>query len=151
AWYATRFGWEPLAPAPQPAPHAPAPQPPAELFAPAPPWPDDSKQLWRCEIKWDAGWIDSRFQAVGYRPGARRGRAIGASAPIKGLLMGQPQADRPEHRGAFHDLAWALETAGWEPAGRGSDWYSERFWWRREDDPRGRLAPAASDAEAART
>jgi hypothetical protein len=154
AWYATRFAWEPVAPASRPAAraaYAPPHQPPAGPFAPAPPWPDESKQLWRCEIKWDAGWIDSRFQAVSYRPGGRRGHAIGASAPIKGLLMGQPKADRPEHRGVFHDLASALETAGWEHLGQGADWYSERFSWRHQGAPEERLDPPASGEAPART
>ena len=157
AWYATRFAWEPVAPAPRPAraraappareprsaPRRAPPEPPAEAgpFAPAPAWPDDSKELWRCEIRWDAGWIDSRFQAVTYRPRGRRGRSIGASGPTKWRLMGQPEPDRPEHREAVHDLASALETAGWERVGQGADWYSERFWWRGEGAPRSASIP----------
>ena len=121
AWYATRFAWEPVTLDEErlAAPWAP-PEPPEEppagagLFAPAPAWPDDSKQLWRCEIRWDAGWIDSRFQAVTYRPRGRRGRPIGTSSPIKGRLMGRPEPDRPVHREAVRELASALETAGWE-------------------------------------
>jgi hypothetical protein len=159
AWYATRFAWEPVAPVPHPA-RAPAPWAPPEApkepptdagaFAPAPRWPDECKQLWRCEIKWDAGWIDSHFQAVTYRPRGRRGRAIGASGPIKGRLMAQPGPDRPEHREAVHDLVSALETAGWERVGRGADWYSERLWWRHEGAPAERLDPASCGHTSAR-
>lgn len=169
-WYATRFAWEPVASDPRPsagpAPRdgmpfgAPAPwappespeEPPADAgpFAPAPAWPEESTQLWRCEIMWDAGWIDSRFQAVTYRPRGRRGRAIGGSGPIKGRLMGQPEPDRPEHHEAVQDLASALETAGWERVGRGADWYSERFWWRHEGAPAERLDPVFWGKESTR-
>jgi hypothetical protein len=158
AWYATRFAWEPVtladerlaAPPPWAPPEAPE-EPPAGagLFAPAPAWPEDSRQRWRCEIRWDAGWIDSRFQAVAYRPRRRRGRAIGASGPIKGRLMGAPQPDRPIHREALGGLASALETVGWERVGRGADWYSERFSWRHESTPPERVDPAADAKEPA--
>jgi hypothetical protein len=153
AWYATRFAWEPVAPSPRPA-KGPAwrdEEPPADAgpFAPAPAWPDDSKQRWRCEIKWDAGWTDSHFQAVTYRPRGRRGRAIGASALIKTRLMGQPKSDRPEHRRAVHDLASALESAGWERVGRGAEWYSERFWWPHDGAPGERLDPTSSGGVSA--
>jgi hypothetical protein len=159
AWYATRFAWEPVtldeerlaAPAPWAPPEPPEDAPArAGLFAPAPAWPDDSKQLWRCEIRWDAGWIDSRFQAVTYRPRGRRGRPIGTSGAIKGRLMGRPEPDRPVDREAVRELASALETAGWERVGRGAEWYSERFWWRHESAPAERLDPAPSGREAVR-
>jgi hypothetical protein len=164
AWYAKRFAWEPVASvslAQVPAPADPSqaaaaapwkpPEPPLErpgeaaLFAPAPAWPDDSKEHWRCEIRWDAGWIDSHFQAVAYRPRRRRGHAIGASAPVRSRLMAQPEPERPEHREAVHELASALERVGWERVGKGADWYSERFSWRREDAPAARLEPQIAD------
>ena len=162
AWYSARFVWEPAAPA---APSAPAPAPaPASAswappaapradpgpFAPIPVWPDESKQRWRCEIKWDAGWIDSRFEAVTYRPRGRRGRAIGASSALKRRLMAQPDPDRPEDRAALDELAFALESAGWERVSQGAGWYSERFWWRHDGVPAERLDLADSDQESMR-
>jgi hypothetical protein len=131
------------------------PEPPDEplagagLFARAPAWPADSKQRWRCEIRWDAGWYESRFRAVAYRPRGRRGHSIAASAPIKGGLMGQPEPDRPVNREAVRDLASALEVAGWERVSRGADWYTERFWWRRGSPPE-RVDPASRGGAPAR-
>jgi hypothetical protein len=143
AWYATRLEWEPVTGRREPLAASPPDEPRdgVGLFAPAAAWPSDSRQFWRCEIKWDAGWIDSRFQAVTYRPRARRGRAIGASAPVKNRLMGGPEADQQVDREAARELASALEAAGWERVGRGADWYAERFWWRHESAPAERLAP----------
>jgi hypothetical protein len=147
-----RLDEEPRTASPPGAPREPPDEPSAgaDLFAPSPAWPDDSKQFWRCEIKWDAGWIDSRFRAVTYRPRGRRGRAIGASNPIKGRLMARPEPDRPVDREAVRELAAALETAGWERVGRGSDWYAERFRWRHESAPAERLDPASRSGEPAR-
>jgi hypothetical protein len=148
AWYATRLQWVPVTlDEGRLAEESPAG---AALFAPTPAWPDECKQYWRCEITWDAGWIDSRFRAVTYRPRGRRGRAIGASGPIKGHLMGRAEPDRPADRAAVRELASALETAGWERVGRGTDWYAERFWWRHESAPAERLEPASRGPEPAR-
>jgi hypothetical protein len=128
AWYAKRFTWEPA---------------PAErgLFARTPAWPQQTHELWRCELDWDAGWVDSRFRAVVRRPGSKRGHAIGASAAIKWMLMSQPDRRAPEHREAVHSLATSLVVAGWEPVGHGANWYSQRFVWRRDEAPRDHLEP----------
>jgi hypothetical protein len=142
AWYSKRFAWGPPAvpaPAPPPAPAEAAPG----LFAPVPAWPTSSAGRWRCEITWDAGWAESRFQAVVYRPRRRRGRAIGASPGLRWLLMGNPDARSQEHRECVGSLAGALEAAGWERAGRGSGWYSERFVWPHDAPPPDRLASLA--------
>jgi hypothetical protein len=144
AWYAKRFAWEPTAPsaaepaaAPPPADSEEAPN----LFAPVPAWPESTAGRWRCEITWDAGWAESRFQAVIYRPRRRRGRAIGASTGLPWLLMGRPDARSEEHREAVWSLASALDAAGWERAGQGSSWYSERFAWPHDVAPPDRLDP----------
>jgi len=155
AWYAKRFAWEAeAAPDAEPrslwaVPSAPeqsdGPQPSrsAGPFARTPPWPEGARELWRCEIAWDAGWSESSFEAVVYRPNGRRGRAIGASSPAKHLLMGQPDGSEPEIQQAIEHLAGALVAAGWSPAGRGLNWYSQRFVWRRAGAPPDSVRPAA--------
>jgi hypothetical protein len=133
AWYAERFAWEPSVPAQD-----------AGLFAPVPTWPESTAGRWRCEITWDAGWAESRFQAVAYRPRRRRGRAIGASSGLRWPLMGRPDALRKEHREAVRGIADALEAVGWQRAGRGSHWYSERFAWPHDGAPPDRLEAVPS-------
>jgi hypothetical protein len=138
-WYAKRFAWEPAAAAAA-APSLAEPAAEPGLFAPVPAWPLSTVGRWRCEITWDAGWAESRFQAVIYRPRRRRGLAIGASTGLRWMLMGRPDARSTEHREAVWSLASALEAVGWERAGRGSGWYSERFSWPH-DEPPDRLEP----------
>jgi hypothetical protein len=36
---------------------------------------------------------------------------------------------------AARGLARSLVAAGWQPADRGPDWYSQRFVWARSDEP----------------
>jgi hypothetical protein len=166
AWYAKRFEWVPEDTTPeidapatrlrlvqeaaatpdlaQPA----APTGPARApgpFARTPAWPEEAHDLWRCEIAWDAGWSESRFEAVMYRPKGRRGRAVGASSQVRWLLMRQPDPEAPEIRSAMERLAAALVTAGWTPAGVGLSWYSLRFLWRREGPPPDRIDPVVAD------
>jgi hypothetical protein len=162
AWYAKRFAWEPVDPhadeplpasaveAAGPARHAapaagpsaampasgagaPAPTPAPGPLARAPAWPDGAREQWRCEIAWDAGWVESRFEALGYAPRRRSGRPIAGSAPLRWLLMGLPDAGSAAHREALHALEAELERSGWEAAGQGADWYSTRFTWRHGD------------------
>jgi hypothetical protein len=147
AWYAKRFGWRPPAPAVQAVPE-PAPPPRSGRFT-RPAWPEGTEELPRCEIEWHAGYVNSRFEAVVHRPNRRRGRAVGASGAFKWLLMGEPDSASPEHRTELRGLASALEAAGWEPAGRGADWYAERFVWRREDEPPERVETAATKEDGA--
>ena len=161
SWYAKRFEWcvdedqtgagadpDPrrlrLVP-PAPAERQPDTESarPAGTFARTPPWPDGASALWRCEIDWHAGWSESRFEAVMYRPKGRRGRAIGGSSPAKWLLMRQPDAEAPEMRSAVQRLAASLVTTGWSPAGMGLSWYSQRFVWRREGTPPDDVQPVA--------
>jgi hypothetical protein len=140
AWYAKRFAWD----AAGPRTAAPAEDP--TLFGPVPAWPDSTADRWRCEITWDAGWVESRFRALAYRPGGRRGRAIATSSPLRWLLMGRPNARSREHLEAVRSLAGALEAAGWERAGRGAGWYSERFAWGTGGAPPDRLEPLSGRA-----
>jgi hypothetical protein len=145
AWYAKRFAWEPV----ELRPDAGAPTPtepvapghvaePADVdnpFARVPAWPAGARDLWRCEIGWDAGWAESRFTAVAYAPRRRRGRSIAASAGLPWLLMGRPDPDSAAHCEALHRLESDLEHAGWEQVARGAAWYSMRFSWPHEQPP----------------
>jgi hypothetical protein len=137
AWYARRFAWEPAAVPQAVAEIAPAPE--RGLFTAGPEWPQGSADRWRCEIAWQAGWADSRFEALVYAPAAPRGRTIARSHRLRWLLMAQPDAAAAEHRRALGSLAAALAAAGWEPVGRGADWYARRFCWARAGAPPDRL------------
>jgi hypothetical protein len=144
AWYAKRFAWQSARPSPEPATDDAVEHEALGQFAPHPAWPEPAEGLWRCEIGWDAGWAESRFQAVAFRPHGRRGRPIAASGTLRWLLMGPPDPRQGEHRDAVHDLACELEAAGWEPVGRGRSWYSRRFSWPRDgapSDPRTERVP----------
>jgi hypothetical protein len=135
AWYAKRFAWQCAPPAPEPTTDDAVEEETLGPFAPHPAWPERAEGLWRCEISWDAGWAESQFQAVAYRPRGRRGRPIAASTTLRWLLMGPPDPRQAEHRDAVHGLACELETAGWEPVGRGRSWYSRRFSWPGDGAP----------------
>jgi hypothetical protein len=162
AWYAKRFAWEPapvdeppgdeaaprlrLVQAPSERPQDPRPQRPVGPFARTPAWPEGARDLWRCEIAWSAGWSESRFEAVVYRPQGRRGRAIGASSGPRWLLMRQPDEASPETRVAVQRLSAALVAAGWSPAGLGLTWYAQRFLWRRDGPPPADVTPVVPAA-----
>jgi hypothetical protein len=132
-WFAKRFAWTP-ARGRRPAPAVRAAGQ-AGRFQRAEPWPADTEAMWRCEIRWRAGWITSRFEAVAAPPGERRGRPIRATDPLKWTLKADPDPDGTEARAALADLVRDLLRAGWEREGRGRHWYAQRFSWRREGDP----------------
>jgi hypothetical protein len=135
AWYAKRFAWEPDAHTAEPAPAPSAAPETAALFAPRPRWPDATAGRWRCEIGWQAGWARSRFRAVAYAPGVRRGCEVRASGPLPGLLMAQPSSASADHRRELDGLTVTLTDAGWEPAGTGGGWYARRFYWPGDAAP----------------
>ena len=62
-------------------------------------WPADSEQLWRCEIKWHAGYANSDFRAVAHRPDRHRGVTLGRSETFKWLLKGDPEESDAEFVG----------------------------------------------------
>jgi hypothetical protein len=131
SWYAKRFAWEPPSDAPPTLPASEI----AALFAPRPPWPESTAGQWRCEIAWDAGWAKSRFRALAYAPGERRGREIRSSRALPWLLMAQPSPLSDEHRRELESMAGALTEAGWEPVGTGGCWYARRFYQPGDDGP----------------
>ena len=132
-WYAKRFAWVPerergTEMATRAAVHS-------GRFHRGEPWPADTEALWRCEIRWRAGWISSRFEAVAAPPGERRGRPVGTTDPLKWTLKSDPDPDGADTRAALAQLVRELLGAGWEREGRGRHWYAQRFSWRREGDP----------------
>lgn len=162
-WYAQQFAWIPASPPPaRPSPpreperqaavqHAPAPAPPPQHEPPsspvadaalpigrfwrADPWPADTEALWRCEVRWNGGWVSSRFIAVATPPGQRRGKPIGTTDPIKWTLQSDPDPADAHVRAAHGQLVGDLLAAGWEREGRGRHWYAQRFSWRQDGDP----------------
>ena len=110
-------------------------------------WPAGSEQLWRCEIKWHAGYANSDFRAVAHGPKRHRGVTLGHSETFKWLLKGVPAASDARFLGQVRRLADRLTAAGWEPAGRGPSWYELRFVWRREGAPPEQLDPAPVEAD----
>ncbi|MEA2283608.1 MAG: hypothetical protein QOK21_4215 [Solirubrobacteraceae bacterium] len=156
-WYEKYFAWAPKRasarapkrPAPkrtaQPATRRAArpkpPRPAATAAAPAEKrssgWPPDASALWRCEIRFDAGYSASRFTATVHPPDGSdaRSRIVARSQPLRWLFMSPPDSKAPEHRGAALALARALRAAGWEVVGRGGGWYAERYVWRGVGEP----------------
>jgi hypothetical protein len=156
AWYAKRFAWTPIADPELPVISLPEPPPQMEIersstprrFVRATEWPEGSEDGWRCEIRWSPGYVSSRFQAVALPPGQRKGRPVGESAPFKWLLMSDPDPRTREHDAAVTGLEDALLEAGWERAGRGPEWYCERFVWPGPGEPPERVEPVGADAAA---
>ena len=167
-WYAKRFAWKPVIvvePAPpaveqaavraaaRPAPPPPPASPPASDQAPdrparfvrAPAWPAGTSRMWRCELRWEPGVVNSRFEAVAYEPGKEAGaRPVASSSTFKWLMMADPNPAAEEYREEIRRMGAALQTAGWEHVGRGAKWYAARFVWRRTGKPPDEIAISAS-------
>jgi hypothetical protein len=159
-WYAKRYAWSAVvpevrapvtAPADEPVPAQPEDADPERTgrFRRRGGWPEECEGMWRCELRWDAGMVNSRFEAVAYPPGERRGRVVGASGTFKWLIKADPDPAAREYRKELARLVAALQRAGWERVGAGAKWYSARFVWRRSGTPPPDLesrAHAAGDA-----
>jgi len=137
AWYSKRFAWaavvEPVT---------------TGRFRREVDWPADTEDLWRCEIKWKPGYVNSRFAVVATEPGHRRGRTVGASEPFKWLLMADPNPQAQDQRAEVRSLDEQIRAAGWEPAGRGRWWSALRYVWRHEGPPPDHLELAEQAREA---
>jgi hypothetical protein len=136
---------------PDPAPAAPARMQDVvldrgERFARRQAWPKDAAQLWRCEIEWKAGYRNSAFRAMARAPGAGKRSAIGEAPALSWMLMADPEPPTPELANRVGALMAALASAGWEHIGCGERWYSQRFIWRQDVEPRP-LAPLTERAE----
>jgi len=151
AWYAKRFAWaRPIAAAP--APELAGVEEESDTkqrrrFRRVA-WPEATEELYRCELEWRAGYVNSRFEAVVQPPGRKRGQAIGGSATFKWLLMGDPDATAAEYRGEVERLTAALESIGWERVPDGANWFSRRFVWRSDSPPPDRIEAGPSSSNA---
>ena len=138
-WYSKRFAWVATVPRTETAP-------PSGRFKRQTEWPAGSEQLWRCEIKWHAGYANSEFRAVAHGPERHRGVTLGHSEIFKWLLKGDPAGSDRRYVEQVRGLADRLTAAGWEPVGRGPSWYELRFVWRQEGAPPEQLDPAPAKA-----
>ena len=145
AWYAKRFSWTPALAEPLgPIIDLPTSADDVELepfaaprrFVRAPEWPDGTDGRWRCEIRWDAASKHARFRAVALAPDDGGDRTVGHSASVSSPFTGDE---------AVSSLEQALLAAGWERAGRGAEWYAQRFVWRGDGAPPERTEPALSE------
>ena len=139
AWYSKRFTWVATVPRPETAP-------PTGRFKRQTEWPADSEQLWRCEIKWHAGYANSDFRAVAHRPNRHRGVTLGRSETFKWLLKDDPAESDRRYVEQVRGLADRLTAAGWEPVGCGPSWYELRFVRRQDGAPPEQLDPAPAKA-----
>jgi hypothetical protein len=142
-WYAKRFAWEA-----DPTQPSRAPSSPPGRFARGPGWPADTLDLWRCEITWRAGYVNSSFKAMVFAPGKRRGRAVAHSATLKWLIMEPPDPEDQATLAELRRLASALVATGWQPIGRGVGWYSGRFVWRGQGPPPDHVGVASAEGKA---
>jgi hypothetical protein len=116
-------------------------------FVRAPGWPEGSEEGWRCEIRCETHDAGSRFRAVALPPSGDEPWAIGEAEGSRWLPPADGDGPTPEHDAAIAGLESALLQAGWDRAGRGDQWYAERFVWRREGEPPSRLEPVLAEAE----
>lgn len=114
--------------------------------APQPPWPEDTEDLWRCEIRLNGDSLSSRLHAVVFPPDGGEGSAIGTSMASTPASDGETDWQSPQRfQQAVRTLATALESSGWEPVGQGAGWYARRFCWRRDEPPPQRVEPVPAE------
>jgi hypothetical protein len=148
-WYAARFVWEPADTAPTDAAGR-ALRAAAEREAPASPtngeppartgrfrretWPAETQALWRCEIRWRRGWLESHFEAMAHDP-AGASRPVASWDSFKGTMRAGPDPIDVRARAAVRALRDTLVADGWNRVEPGAPWYAERFVWRRGGTP----------------
>jgi hypothetical protein len=145
AWYAKRFAWAPAAQPVTALPQA-TPEPGGRRFERQVEWPPED--AWRCEIRWHAGYVNSRFEAQAHAPGRRRGATVCSSAVFRWLLMADPGHESAEFVNEVRRIAERLTDAGWERAGRGKHWWELRFVWTRDGAPPEHLELEPAEAAA---
>ena len=123
-----------------PAPPRVAPPSSASRFARARRWPEEARRAWTCEIDWKPGYIKSGFRAMVAPPGEARRTAFGQSRPVRWTLMGDAEPPTQDMVDVLRELVTALTEDGWVRVGPGRHWYSQRFLWAGNGQPRP-LAP----------
>jgi hypothetical protein len=112
---------------------APRPVTPRRARPAAPLRPAVTRSDWTCAITWHSGMRGANFRALASGPGVRE-REIARSVKVDWPPIVPPPAE-PDIVRAARGLARSLVAAGWQPADRGPDWYSQRFVWTRTDEP----------------
>ena len=123
-----------------PAPPRADPPPSALRFARARAWPEEARRAWTCEIDWKPGYIKSGFRALAAPPGEPRRRTFGQSRPVRWTLMADAEPATEDMVEVLQELVTALTEDGWVRIGPGRHWYSQRFLWAGNGQPRP-LAP----------
>jgi hypothetical protein len=90
---------------------------PAPVAVPAP--------LDSCRIAWWRGYVRSRFYA--YEGNGDGEAKVVAESPLFSWHSSEPPPETPAALAAHARLVATLEGLGWEPDGRGDDWFSGRF------------------------
>jgi hypothetical protein len=75
----------------------------------------------------------ANFRALASGPGVSE-REIARSVKVDWPPIVPPPAE-PDIVQAARGLARSLVAAGWQPADRGPDWYSQRFVWTQSKEP----------------
>ena len=123
-----------------PSPSRAEPPSSASRFARARGWPEEAARAWTCEIDWKPGYIKSGFRAMAAPPGEVRRKAFAQSRPVKWTLMGDAEPATQDMVEVLQDLVIALTEEGWVRIGTVGPWYSQRFLWAGNGQPRP-LAP----------
>ena len=121
-----------IAPAPLPT----DPPSSASRFARSRGWPEEAARAWTCEIDWKPGYIKSGFRAMVASPGELKRSAFGQSKPVKWTLMGDAEPPTQDMVDVLRELVIALTDNGWVRVGSGRYWYSQRFLWAGDGQPR---------------
>jgi hypothetical protein len=118
---------------PSPAPPEEAPSLPTTPEVAPPARPTVVRADWTCTITWHSRMRGATFRALASGPGVQ-GREIARSVKVDWPPIVPPAAE-PDIVQAARGLARSLVAAGWQPADRGPDWYSQNFVWPRADEP----------------
>lgn len=78
-----------------------------------------------CRIAWWRGYVRSRFYAYEENGGGEP--KLVAESPLFSWHSNEPPPKSAAALAAYASLLNALEGLGWEPDGRGEDWFSARF------------------------
>jgi len=79
-----------------------------------------------CEIRWFRGYLKSQFYAELRDEPSSEPQAVASSRWFK-WREGAAPPPGPEIVAARDELLEALRLAGWQPCGRGGEWYSDRL------------------------